>query len=555
MVFVVRSSVAGTLSLVATVPDGGIDIDPGNNVEPETTTILAGSDMAISLSVPATAASGSVVNVDIEATNNGPDIVNNFEVSFPIPTGLVNVTPPPGCTLSASTYTCVVSGPLAVGGSVSLPFTGQISAAGGSMVTATSSVLNSDPTDPISSNNTDLGNITVTSGTDVSIDKTRSPSGTLLVGDAVSFTLSAQYTGDSPSDLEITDTIPADYQIDSITAPGWTCTVAGQDVSCERPSGTVAGANISLGSVVIDTTVISAGTPLNTAMIGSSGPVDSDLTNNTATDGGATIEEPVVDLRANKSGPSPALAVVGNSYSYSISTSNIGNADFFGTIEMVDTVPAGMTVDSAALNGWSCATVPATGLVDVTCSRVYTSGAPLTAGSTTPSVGFSTTITSAGVISNGLAISSPDANIPDVLNGNDTITYDVTASSGVNSADISADKTALVDPVAAGEVQTFELEIVNPDLATSEDVLVIDNLTNLINSSVGATGAGYISHSINAGVATGMTCSTVVTGGTSRRLSCDISTLPTCVAGVDCPAITVLVRPGGNIIKRHRQNH
>lgn len=48
-----------------------------------------------------------------------------------------------------------------------------------------------------------------------------------------------------------------------------------------------------------------------------------------------------------------------------------------------------------------------------------------------------------------------------------------------------------------------------------------------------------------ANAASGLSCGTTPTGGTSRRLTCSIASLPICTAGTDCPVIEVQVRPGG----------
>ncbi len=546
MVMTVRSSVEGTITTTASVPNasGGVnDINTANNIEPITSTINKGSELGVVLTAPATAAAGSTVPLVFEVTNNGPNINNSFDLEFPIPTGITNVTPPAGCVLTGATYTCTIAGPLAVGASVTRTFTGQISAAATSTVTPTGSIANSDPGDPVSDNNTDLANITITSGSDVSISKTRSPSGALLVGDAVTFTLGAQSTGDNPTGLEILDTLPANYQINSVTAPGWACSVAGQNVACNRATGAGAGADVSLGSVVVETTIVSAGNPVNTATISSAGPVDSDLSNNSASDGGATIAEPVVDLSAVKTGPNPALAVTGQPYTFNIATSNLGNTPFFGTLDMTDHVPAGMTITAAALNGWTCDALPVTGPTNLNCTRTYTSGAPLGVNATTPNVVLTAEFTGTGTISNGLTIGSPDSNVADLNPANDTITYDVDVVTAANSANVGAVKSAAVDPLISGEIQTYTLEITNTGPDPSLDIEVSDTLTGLINNSVGS---GYISHAISSGVATGLTCTTAAAGATARQLDCNIDTLPVCTAGADCPVITVQVRPGGN---------
>ncbi|EEW24067.1 conserved repeat domain protein, partial [Rhodobacter ferrooxidans] len=546
------TSVSGDVFFSASVPPVG-DTDPADNDLTEQTTITAGADVGLVLRGPATASAGEVISYSFAATNNGPDPVTDLVLQFPIPSGVTNVVAPAGCVLTATTYDCTIPGPVAVGASVNVDFTGQISAASGSTVTAIGSVGAGNPSDPIDSNDNASLNTSVTAGSDLTIAKSRSPSGSLLVGNPAVFTLTPSYTGDSPNGIVVTDSIPANYTIDTVTAPGWICTVTGQVVECSRTTGSGAGANVPLGPISIATTVATPGTPTNTTSITAAGPDDPVPGNNSATDGGATIEEPVVDLQANKSGPFPALVVVGNSYDFTISTSNVGNAAFFGTLEMTDTLPAGLTVTAYAENGWTCTpAVSVVGPASILCSRVYTAGAPLAAGATTPSVTLTTTATTAGSVVNTMSVLSPDSNLPEdplkdpLILDNNTTTYAVSSSEGPDSADISVIKSATLASLNAGEVQTFTIEVVNNGPVVSTDVEMTDNLQGLINSSVGAAGAGYISDSFTTGAAGGISCSTAATGGTSRELSCVIDTLPICTAGVDCPVFTVQVRPGGD---------
>lgn len=538
-------AVSGGITLAASVPTTG-DIDTTNNAVSEPTTITAGSDIALMLGGPATAAAGSTITLTHTIQNDGPDITSSVQLQFPVPTGLINVVAPAGCTLSGSTYNCTVAGPIAVGASVTRSFTGQVSAASGSTVTAVGSVLSATPPDMILSNNSSTLNTTITGGSDLRITKLRSPGGTLLVGGSATFTLSSFYTGDSPSGITVHDTIPGNYTINSVTAPGWSCVVVGQDVDCTRPSGSGAGANVALGPITIATTVALPGTPSNTATIAATGPTDPNPANNSASDGGATIAAPTIDLRANKSGPNPALAVVGNSYGFSISTSNVGNAAFYGTIEMRDTLPAGLQVTGFTLNGWTCSpTTPVTGPATILCSRIYTAGSPLAAGATTPAVGMTTTVTASGSLVNGLLVGSPDGNLPDTNAPNDSTTYGVTSSDPAGSADIAVNKTATLANLPVGDIQTFAIEVTNAGPTVSTNVLMTDYLQNLINSNVGATGSGFIDAVVTPGGASGATCSSNVSGSNGRQLTCSIATLPVCTTGVDCPVVTVRVRPGG----------
>lgn len=545
----IRTTVSGLVTLGASVPTTGDD-DTSNNAASQATTVNAGSDIALAISGPASAQSGSTVSYTYTLTNNGPDASGNQTLTVPVPAGLTGITAPGGCTLAASTYTCSVAG-LGVGVSTTRVFTGRISAASGSTLTPSGSVAQaSGPLDPVTGNNTSTLNTTVTAGSDLALGKSRAPAGTLLVGQAVSFTLTPTYTGDVPANLTITDTLPANYTVGSVASPqnGWTCSVAGQTVTCTKANpGTAAGAGVSLGNIVIPVTAASAGNPTNTATIAAATPGDPNPANNTASDGGVTIQASTVDLRANKSGPSPALAVVGQPFSWSISATNLGNAAFFGTLTMTDNLPADVTLNGYTLNGWSCApAAPVAGPVAITCTRIFTAGAPLAANATTTAVTLNTTASAAGSINNSMTVNSPDANIADTNPANDTTSHTVTASVPGDAADLSVLKSVSPASVAAGDVLTYTLEVVNSGPATAASVSLSDALSNLINNSVGASGAGYVGESVSAGVATGASCSSAANGAGRRDLSCSFATLPVCTAGLDCPVVTVQVRPGGN---------
>jgi uncharacterized repeat protein (TIGR01451 family) len=548
----VETTVQGTVTLNASVPTIG-DADPANNSVAVNTTVTTGSDFDLSLTGPATAASGSVITYNLVATNTGPDTATSVTLSFPIPSGIANIATPAGCTLAGSTYSCVLPGPIPVNGTVTRSFTGQVSVIGGSTVAAGASVIDGSPADPDSSNNTRTFNTTITDGSDVKIAKSRAPTGTLLVGNTATFTLSPTYTGGGPTGLTVTDTIPTNYSIDSITAPGWICTTSGQAVTCTNAGGGAAGADVSLGTIVIATTVVteSATTVVNSTEITSTGPFDPNTANNTATDGGATINAPTVDLRANKTGPVPALVAVGNSYSFDIHTRNIGNAPFYGRVFMTDNLPVGLEVTGYNLRGWDCSPAasvgtPVVGAQPISCFRDYTLASPLAAGARTPAVTLTATATATGSIVNSMTVTTLNSNIAETNLANNTTTSEVTGSAIGDTADISVLKSALLPTLAVGDVQTFRIEVVNSGPISSSNVTLTDSLSELINSLEGATDAGFISATIAPGLATTSPC-TSSGSGTTRVLSCEIADLPFCVAGSgDCPVVTVQVRPGGN---------
>ncbi len=135
-------------------------------------------------------------------------------------------------------------------------------------------------------------------------------------------------------------------------------------------------------------------------------------------------------------------------------------------------------------------------------------------------------------------------NLPDTNPGNDSVNVGVTGSTLSDSADLRVAKTARNATVIAGELQVYDIEIANAGPAASFDVVMTDLLTDLVNSATTGPGAGYVSISTVPGLAEGLVCSTEVTGPQSLRQTCDIDRLPVCTAGVDCPVVTITVRPG-----------
>ncbi|WP_417255079.1 SdrD B-like domain-containing protein [Celeribacter sp.] len=544
---VVGTSTAGTIDVGFSLPDDG---DDTNNALTETTTILNGADVALEISGPTDAVSGQVVTYTYTLENSGPDDAKDMVVEIPDISGLDVTNAPSYCSASSGGgYLCTISSDIANGDTFSFDVTGQITIAGDgsdlSVAGTTSVGSDTDPTsprDPLTDNNTDTFGTTIAVGSDVAISKTSNAPDPTLVGSEVVFTLAPSYTGGVPYGLEITDTVPEQYHIDQVEvlSGGWDCDVSGQVVSCERGvSGLAAGSDVPLGDILIHTTVVDDGTPENTATI-SSTTDDPHPGNNEGSDGGSTIEAPFVDLAVTKTGPDPALVVVGNEYDFRLRTQNTGNSDFYGTIYMTDSLPAGMTYTGSSGSGWTCSpAAPAPGPVDVVCERTYEAGTtgPFEAGDYTPFAVITTEATQSGRLVNNASVSSPE--YPGAGN---TTSYEVDSSFDTASADLTLIKTAALPSLNAGDIQTYTIEVVNDGPTTSADVEVTDSLTSLINSSTGATGAGLVSVTAPAGA----TCSTSSSGSRSIALSCEFATLPVCAAGSDCPEIEVQVRPGGD---------
>ncbi len=549
-VAILQASEEGSFAVTARVDDP-LDVDPddGNNVQTENTTAIAGSDIGVDLIAPVSAARGEFVDLDVVVTNNGPSDASSFIVDFPIPPGMANFTPPAGCVLSGGTYSCTV-GPLADGASTTLTFNGQIVVTNASTIAATASVRGASPADAIPGNNTDSEIFPVTGGIDLAVGISSDATGTLLTGDPVTFTVTSSYTGDDPSDIVITHVVPDnfDFDIGDFSAPDWTIAVGGPDgrtITFSRPAGSGPGQDVAFDTITMPMTTVQQGNPVSAVEIAGSGPAESNPGNNTA-QVVTPIVDPVVDLRANKTGPFLDLAVVGESHDYRISATNVGNADFVGRIFMTDQVPAGLTVTSIATNGWNCAPNPGgAGPFTLVCELDLTAGT-LAPGATTPAVVYTATVTDPGTIPNTMTVSATDTPVLfDENPANDSTTVQVEAVLPGDAADVGLNKTVAEALLPAGEVQTYTIEITNAGPAVAETVAIRDDLLSLINSAAGPD-EGFVSATPVPGPhAAGLTCGSSALGSTGRRLDCNIASLAICTPGSDCPTITVEVRHGG----------
>ena len=550
----VLSTTSGTISLTATINEVLLDIDPTNNSATQTTSLLDGADIEVTVSGPTTAAAGSTVDYVYTFENLGPDPSNGFEFAFDVSPGFDVTGLPAGCSaISATEVVCAVPGVIGVGDTVDLTVTGQISVASGSTITAVGSVSNGSPGDGQSANNIVTLDTSVSPGSDVFLTKTAA-STVVLVGETTTFTLSPGFRGDVPTGLQILDTVPVNYSVLSIDDTGsvFDCSgSSGNSINCTAADGSGADANGSLGDIVVTVEVVSDGLTTNFASISSTGPVDPNPVNNDTNDNGVDLQAPFVDHQISKTGPEPRLVAVGSSYDFQLQSTNLGNAEFTGTLVIEDTLPAELTATAFTTNGWLCTPPPpVTGPATIRCEFDYTTTG-LPAGATTPPIVISSTINATGDFGNSARVSAEGANLPDENPGNDQTTYDVTGQPAAVSTDISVSKSATVASLPSGDLQTFVIEVLNNGPAggggpvDSLDVELSDALGGLVNNLVGPND-GVVSVSVNPGSATGVSCNTTAAGANSRLLTCTIDVLPECTPGTDCPTVTVVTRPGGD---------
>lgn len=545
----------GSIWLRAKMPDPGPSFG-------RMTTVEQGADLSVTLAVsPATVQAGSNARFTATVVNEGPHAANGATLTIPLPTGLSpNVLLPAGCSYSAPDIRCEIAGPIAVGASLSFNFSSQVTTENASTITVAAGIATKGPRDPNPTNNDDSANITILPGTDVTLGKTRAPDRLLLVGDVVSFTLKPSHAGAAPARATITDTLPDNYELVSVAADsGWTCSKAGQTVTCEYVAAS--GSNFASPIKIVTNAISPTGADVgvtNVANISSPSENADAGANNSANDGEAFIAEPVIDLVAQKSGPPRGLVVVDGSYAFALSARNDGNAGFFGTLTITDHLPEGLTATTiSAPGGWTCPSGPIVGPANVVCTTdKYTKEAPLGSTEWTDTIVLSTTVTAAGTITNGMTVSF-DGYLDggDVEPGNNSTVAGVFSADGPNWADISVLKTLNPVParIYAGNPITFDIEIVNDGPATATNVVLDDRLNDIVASvDGGEPGPDAVGISVAQGLATGMSCGTPTSSGYSRDLLCTLASLPKCTAGSgDCPVVSITVRPGNQGEKRN----
>ncbi|MFA8444088.1 SdrD B-like domain-containing protein [Yoonia sp.] len=585
-----QTTIAETVEIEAAVPlgpagpNGENQNTLGNNDLTEVITVLEGVDMFVEWDVPATVPAGSFFDYTVRVRNVGPNTADSYRLTVPVPAGVVNITPPPGCSLQTSgtqqNYVCNVTADLAptseTGPFVAFTFNGQIAVATGSEISTSVNVDNASPLDPNPANDDDVFSLDVTTGSDVAITKTRSPSGgPIFVEDTVTFTIGATYIGDTPTSIRIEDLVPSEYRIVSVNPGNYDCGLApffvGQVVDCTA-SGTGDGdpdgdGFFDYGDIVIEAVVESASDPApvtNTATVTPQGVTEANTGNNTASDGPIVLQDPTIDLAVTKTGPAvPAIQNI-DGYTFSLRAQNLGTQAYDGPVIITDSLPAGVTATGASGANWSCQTpnpsnptgplipivYPIAGPVDLVCTNTYSPTRLLNPNAQTSVLSVTISSQTLGLNTNRASVNGPDADPLNNDTDNDTFDLDFETVLLTESADVSVAKRSgvpIIDPndgsvslsanttATAGEPYAFEIEVFNDGPAAAVGVNVLDTIRNLQNGN-----ANFESISIDG---TG-SCSQDSRSGSSARLNCLVDVPLNCVAGSTCPVITAVVIPG-----------
>ena len=347
----------------ATVEARTFDPDLDNNTGQASTTVNTQADleMAKSLTSPQMIA-GDPATYAIAVTNLGPSVsAGPFTITDTLPATSTFVSaagtnwecdPIPTGTVGA-TLTCTYIPDLAVGSvTEQLVATVGIPSSQINPVVNTATISSTTTPDPNPANNTATVTTTPATSADLAIQKQHV--GTFVAGTDAQYTLNVENFGPSEAaDPTIADTLPTGLTYVSSTAPGWSCSAVGQQVTCTDSGPFPAGTNTTITLTVhlapnLDTSVPIA----NTATVSSTTP-DPDPDNNSSTD--TTTINASADLAITKE--STGTAIAGDPFQYTLGVTNNGPSDIPGPVTVTDPLPQGLTYDSAGdpANEWACA--------------------------------------------------------------------------------------------------------------------------------------------------------------------------------------------------------
>ncbi|HEY6392982.1 MAG TPA: hypothetical protein VIX89_17000, partial [Bryobacteraceae bacterium] len=363
-VMIANNATPGLVTNTANAIGGGAANASGNTQ----VTILVAPDMIVSKVHNGTFTqgdTGDTYNITVSNAAGTSPTLAPVTVTDTVPAGLT-LTGATGtnwnCTVTPPMFSCSRSDALASGASYEV-------------ITVTVNVANNAPT-PIAQTATVAGGGEVITNNDSSTDNTpivQLPDLTITkshVGNFFQGQIGANYaltvknsslTGPvvATHTVTVSDTLPSGLTPTAAAATGWVCNIVVQAVSCSRSDGLAANTSYPVINVTVTVANNAAAQVTNTATVSTSPEVITN--NNSASD--VTNINPGVDLTIAKT-HSGNFTQGDTGKTYTITVSNSGGTNSFGTITVVDTVPSGLTATNAAGTGWVCNIVAQT----VTCT-------------------------------------------------------------------------------------------------------------------------------------------------------------------------------------------
>ena len=442
-------------------------------------TAIIVADVRTSVTVPASAATGTLVTGSFQFANDAAATAAADSVTYTATIGTAGNRPvavnftalPAGVTASYDAVSGIVTFtgmPTTLTPGQVLDFTFEYTAPAPGTVPVSTSIATSTA-ESSTANNTANGTTTITApAADLSL--TKSDGGVDAVpGTNLVYTLSISNAGpSSAASVSVSDTIPAGLGFVSATGAGWTCNFAAGTVTCTRATLAV-GAAPAITLTLSVPAGYSGANPISNSATVTTTTNDPIPGNNTGSD--TTPVAPQADLSITKN-DGGATASAGGTVVYTLVVTNTGPSDAAG-VQVQDATPAGLVFGS---NAGDCTTpFPcALGTIAAGATRTITTTFNVPAGYAGPNP-----------IANTAAVTSttPD---PNGGNNSGSDTTPVTAA----QADLSIVKDDAGASVVPGNSVTYTLAVANSGPADASTVSVTDTIPAGLGF-VSANGVGW----------------------------------------------------------------
>lgn len=471
----VDPSVNTALANMAVVNSDTPDPNLANNTFSVTTDVGTSADLVISKEADKNPApAGEILTYTIHAVNNGPSDAVNVRLTDTIPSLLSNAqySIDNGATWNPwnGSYS---AGTLGNQGALTLLIRGTVDDTAAEGLLNNTAGITSDTDDPEPGNNDTTVITPINTSADLAVTKSVDPP-IVNHGQQVTFTVNVHNNGPNIArNVALRDVMPSallngQFSLDSGAA--W------QNITDSLYLlGTVdAGATIPvlLRGVVDQTTI---GVVSNHASVSSDTP-DPDMSNNN-TEIGFTIGN-AADLSVTKTADK-ATAIAGERLTYTLAIQNNG-PDAADNVVLSDMFPDVFMDPEFSVDGgttWQTWSSPyAVGTVPVGTTNILIRGTidPSADAALIPSITNTSHVTT----------DTPDHNMD---NNTSTVTTPISVS-----ADLTVTKTGNPDPVFAGNMLTYSMDVVNNGPSNAEAVLVMDTLSANITNPEYSTDGGIM---------------------------------------------------------------
>lgn len=476
---------SATISTTTDQPAGGGDPDTSTTNSP----VTVAPDLRVEKElVDPTLVAGDPYTYTITSTNDGPSVASGtFTLTDTLPTQIepgaddVTLSNTTDCSYTPATrlVTCTYSDDLAVGASQVVTISGTIQATALTVDDNTATVATTDA-DPDLSNNSGTATADLATNADLVAAKTFADA-SVIAGEQTTFTMSV--TNDGPSQaiaVDLDDALPTGMSFVSFAnvTPGMTCSATGGGVQIDCDIPTLAAGASSSVDVTVQLSPDFGGGPVTNTATAASTTDDRNPSNNAGVDSIDVTRE--ADISITKAADVTTV-VAGDQITYTLDVRNDGPSSSEASV-IGDVLPAGVDfvlplppgcTGTGGLLDCDLGTIQPMAPTDPAIEVVYSVVVD-------PAVDLGTALVNSATVS---SITPPPGGTPPPPGSS---TVDVATEADV---EIVA-KTAIPDPVVAGETASYTITARNNGPSIARNSEVVDALPSSLTPVPGSLPVG-----------------------------------------------------------------